>query len=352
MEMKASTKKPGKLQTLLKELKERRIVQILFCYAIGAFGFLAGVYEITSDNRIRSAALILCITGIPVVAIAAWFHGKGGRNPVTKVEFFLITLCTLIGGSLTVKTLVVPTPITILIRMMDPRVVTAIETPDSLASPMLDLLGVRYIAAGAAADIPVLEEKGFPLAFYDEEEGLGLFENPDALPRAFIVTRCSMVSGASGEENNAADQALALVSSPAFKPDQEVVLEAPLPADFEPGPDPMNRAPDLTIEDYQPIEIIIRADLFDARGFLVLTDNWYPGWEALINGAPAEIYRANYTFRAVPLPEGEHEIVFRYRPMSRTLGMMGTFLSLGVILCWSIVLGWKGPLSRSRKSQS
>ena len=37
------------------------------------------------------------------------------------MEFLLITLCTLIGGGLTVKTLVVPTPITILIRMMDPQ---------------------------------------------------------------------------------------------------------------------------------------------------------------------------------------------------------------------------------------
>ena len=119
--MKASIKKPRKPNILLKELKERRMVQILFCYAIGAFGFLASVYEISSDDRIRKAALILCITGIPVVAIASWFHGKGGKNPITKLEFLLITLCTLIGGGLTVKTLLVPTPITILIRMMDPQ---------------------------------------------------------------------------------------------------------------------------------------------------------------------------------------------------------------------------------------
>lgn len=119
--MKVSIKKPRKPNILLNELKERRMVQILFCYAIGAFGFLASVYEITSDDRIRKAALIICITGAPIVAIASWFHGKGGKNPITKMEFLLITLCTLIGGGLTVKTLVMPTPITILIRMMDPQ---------------------------------------------------------------------------------------------------------------------------------------------------------------------------------------------------------------------------------------
>lgn len=50
---------PAKLQTLLRELKERRIVQILFFYAIGALGVLASVYEITSDERIRKVALII-----------------------------------------------------------------------------------------------------------------------------------------------------------------------------------------------------------------------------------------------------------------------------------------------------
>ena len=117
--MKANRKTPRRLHTLLRELRERRLVQILFFYAVGAFGFLASVYEITANDRIRNSALIMCITGVPIVAIVAWFHGKREKTPITKMALLVITLCVLLGGGLTVKTFVVPTPITILIRMMD-----------------------------------------------------------------------------------------------------------------------------------------------------------------------------------------------------------------------------------------
>ena len=119
--MKVNIKKARKLHTLLRELRERRVAQILFSYAVGAFGFLASVYAITPNERIRKSALIICITGVPVVAIAAWFHGKREKTPITKMALLVSTLCVLLGGGLTVKTLVVPTPITILIRMLDPQ---------------------------------------------------------------------------------------------------------------------------------------------------------------------------------------------------------------------------------------
>jgi len=111
---------PSKLNILLREIKERRIMQILFFYAIGAFGFLASVYEITSvsDERIRKAALIICITGAPIVLIASYFHGKRGKNPTPVIEIILISICVLMGVGFAVKTWVAPTPMTILIRMM------------------------------------------------------------------------------------------------------------------------------------------------------------------------------------------------------------------------------------------
>ena len=119
--MKARIKQPGKLQTLLKELKERRIIVILFLYAIGAFGFIANLDQITPDERIKDVAWIICLTGVPIVAVASWFHGKGGRNPIPAIEVILISICFLTGGGFAVRTLVKPTPLTILIRMMDPQ---------------------------------------------------------------------------------------------------------------------------------------------------------------------------------------------------------------------------------------
>ena len=52
------------------------------------------------------------------------------------------------------------------------------------------------------------------------------------------------------------------------------------------------------------------------RQFLVLSDSYYPGWEAEVDGVPVPIHRANMAFRAVVVPEGKHTVEFRYRPDS------------------------------------
>jgi hypothetical protein len=59
----------------------------------------------------------------------------------------------------------------------------------------------------------------------------------------------------------------------------------------------------------------------DAPGWLVLSDVWYPGWLAYVDGVLVSIYRANYLFRAVQLSAGNHDIEFVYRPISFWLGL-------------------------------
>jgi hypothetical protein len=68
------------------------------------------------------------------------------------------------------------------------------------------------------------------------------------------------------------------------------------------------------IED-TPDRVAVIAEL-DKPGWLVLRDNWFPGWKAEVDGAPARILRADYAFRAVALSAGSHRVVFRYRPES------------------------------------
>jgi len=108
-----------KPKDLLRELNKRRIIQNLFFYLIGAIGVVASVYEITLDQRIEKVAFIIGITGAPIVTIFSYFHGKRGKNPIPFIEIILASICVLTGGGFVAKTLLEPTPLTILIRMMD-----------------------------------------------------------------------------------------------------------------------------------------------------------------------------------------------------------------------------------------
>jgi uncharacterized membrane protein YfhO len=60
-------------------------------------------------------------------------------------------------------------------------------------------------------------------------------------------------------------------------------------------------------------EVTVNVDL-PTPGFLVLTDSFYPGWQALVDGQESPLYRANSVVRAVYVPAGAHLVEFLYRP--------------------------------------
>jgi uncharacterized membrane protein YfhO len=56
------------------------------------------------------------------------------------------------------------------------------------------------------------------------------------------------------------------------------------------------------------------------EGWLFQADTWYPGWIAEVDGEVTSIQVANGAFRAVPVPVGNHTVVFDYQPVSFYLG--------------------------------
>lgn len=77
----------------------------------------------------------------------------------------------------------------------------------------------------------------------------------------------------------------------------------------------------VTLKEYGGTRVVCEVS---ARldGHVVLLDSHYPGWEAYVDGKPAEIRRANYAFRAVPVATGRHLVEFRYRPKVFYLGLI------------------------------
>jgi hypothetical protein len=69
----------------------------------------------------------------------------------------------------------------------------------------------------------------------------------------------------------------------------------------------------------------------DKDAFLYVSDTYYPGWRAYVDGKETKIYRANLAFRAVEVPKGKHTVVFKYVPMSFYIGLCLTIF--GILLC-------------------
>lgn len=71
-------------------------------------------------------------------------------------------------------------------------------------------------------------------------------------------------------------------------------------------------------------------------GFLVLADTFYPGWKAFIDDRPTKIYRANFAFRAIVLPPGDHQVVFAYQPVSFKIGALITLVTGGGLVLFLV----------------
>jgi len=97
-----------------------------------------------------------------------------------------------------------------------------------------------------------------------------------------------------------------------------------------------------TISSYEPESVGIETKS-DTPAILVLTDTYYPGWIATVDGHTTEILRANWTMRAVVVPAGTHTVVMTYSPKSVAIGIWLSMISIGVTIFGLIALSRKKP---------
>jgi hypothetical protein len=83
-------------------------------------------------------------------------------------------------------------------------------------------------------------------------------------------------------------------------------------------------------------------------GWLVLSDVWYPGWKAYLDQKEVPILHANYLFRAVSVPAGEHTIIYRYSPLSFFVGGTLSLMSIIIIIMWLGLNGFRKFKTRPR----
>lgn len=181
-------------------------------------------------------------------------------------------------------------------------------------SPVRDLLGIRHVLV--PPDV-ALEGVGLSLRHHGADGRI--YRNDAALPRAFVAAEARCVD---------AGEVLKRIRTGAVDFRREVLLADC--SDATPGDDRSPRRDSQSpgaassgtarIERYGADRVMISAES-DRGGYLVLTDAWFPGWTARVDGRETRVERADHAFRAVKVGPGRHDVEFLYAPMSVRIGL-------------------------------
>ena len=148
-----------------------------------------------------------------------------------------------------------------------------------------------------------------------------IYRNESPLPRAYIPKEVRCV----GSD----EAALQIMSREDFYPSREALIHAGGAACDGLGGTALGIR-QARILAYEPERIDVEVHT-SSRGYLILTDSYYPGWIAKVDGTRAKILRADLLFRAIEVPQGRHVVEFVYRPMSWKIGVGVSLLSLALL---------------------
>lgn len=133
------------------------------------------------------------------------------------------------------------------------------------------------------------------------------------------------------------EDAWAALASPAHDPLRRAVLATDGP------PLAPAVAPEGAVVVSWAAEEVVAAVEVSAPAILVFSLPAYPGWRATVDGAPADTVVSDLLFIGVPVSEGSHTIVLRYRPLSVTLGLLLSVV--GLCLTLAAIIGPRVPLT-------
>lgn len=236
---------------------------------------------------------------------------SGGRPRISQAESFIIpfnaTQVYQLYGLQGYDPFLPDTFIDLLTVAEDQRRVNQINLvapirPETMESPVMDLLGVRAFLL--PSDEPNTEGGPFTIPFRVEE-------NEDALPAAF-TTRCWEVLPAG--------RILPRLEGMTTEELGSTTLVEPHGSLRSSAREECAGSSPAQVRSYEPERVVVRTDDSEAS-MLVLTDQWFAGWEATVDGNPVPVLKADRTFRAVELSGGPHTVEFRFRPAWLPLGI-------------------------------
>ncbi len=182
-----------------------------------------------------------------------------------------------------------------------------------------ELLNPRYVMKPASATRPD------PLY---QDAAWKVYENPKALPPAWVVHEVVV--------EPSPDALVERLGSSEFNPRIEALMETPLDAALEPRFDSAPEEIEFGAFEQNRVRLTVWTQ---SRGLLVLSEIFYPGWQATVNGHAARIYKVDGGLRGVVVEAGENRVKLQYRPWSFIIGSTLSLIAfsgtlLAVLLSW------------------
>ena len=182
-------------------------------------------------------------------------------------------------------------------------------------SPVLSSLNVRYLLVPSGATPRVGD--AYRLIWASPE--VHVYENTLAYPRAFFADAVRGMTDAAAVRD--------AVTSDGFDGRRLAIVETETPPAL---PAPVGQAA-VTVTAWSPNRLALSCTT-DTPRFLVLSEMYFPGWQAAVDGAATPIHRTNYLFRGVVVPAGQHTVTFEYRPRSVLVGAATSGVALIVAI--------------------
>jgi hypothetical protein len=175
----------------------------------------------------------------------------------------------------------------------------------------LEFFGVRYFLGKKPLNPNQVE-------VFRGKSGVKVFENPSAYPRAWSVHEVKTVASVR--------EAHQTFSSEAFDPQTSAIVVKQSPALESCS----NEDDSVLTPIHQPNFIHLQARMA-CRGMVIVTDSFFPGWRATVDGKSTPIYEVDGGVRAIVVEKGAHEIDMKYRPWTVFGGGLMTLLAAAVV---------------------
>jgi hypothetical protein len=178
---------------------------------------------------------------------------------------------------------------------------------EKVDSPVLDLLGARYVVANARSAARFQAPRFRHVASLPGNE---LFENTTAMPRFFLVHEVRQGTSLAGVDLR-----------------KTALVEEPIPL-----PEAADERPDMVrVTRYEPAEIELDVGTH-GTALLVAAETEYPGWVAWVDGRETPIHRVDLAMRGVVVPDGAHRVRMEFRPGILWVGLAITIATSALLI--------------------